>query len=50
MPEEQYKELNRGVFLRLIKDKFAFGALIMLGVLYLSIIFAPFLAPYSESY
>lgn len=50
MPEEQYKELNRGVFLRLIKDKFALGALIMLGVLYLSIIFAPFLAPYSESY
>ena len=50
MPEEQYKELNRGVFLRLIKDKFAFWALIMLGVLYLSIIFAPFLAPYSESY
>ena len=38
------------VFSQLIKDKFALIALIVLGILYLSVAFADFLAPYSKDF
>ena len=41
-----YKE----IFSQLIKDKFARVAVILLSLLYLSIAFAEFLAPYSKNF
>ena len=35
---------------KIYKDKFAFGALIVLALLYLVILFADFIAPYSNYY
>lgn len=35
---------------KIYKDKFAFGALLVLGLLYLVILFADFIAPYSNYY
>ncbi len=40
----------RSIFQRLLKDKYTFTGLIVLAILYLSIAFAGFIAPYSKEY
>ena len=38
------------IFIQLLKDKFAKIALIVLGVIYFSLLFADFLAPYTKDF
>ena len=40
----------REVFKQLMKDKFAKAALIVLGIIYLALFFADFLAPYTKDF
>jgi ABC-type dipeptide/oligopeptide/nickel transport system permease subunit len=47
---KQYNELNKNVFKRLMQDKFAFWGVVVLGALYLFVLFASFIAPYQEDY
>lgn len=46
----EYKSVNISVFNQLIRDKFALIALIVLTIIYLSLIFADFIAPYSKDF
>ena len=48
MDEEQ--NLTIGVFKQLIRDKFALIALIVLFIIYFSLLFADFIAPYSKDF
>src|SRR5574344_1120247 len=47
---EEFKNMNKSVFSELVKDKFALLALIVLVVIYLSLLFADFLAPYTKDF
>lgn len=46
----EYKNINVSVFKQLVRDKFALIALIVLAIIYLSLLFADFLAPYSKDF
>lgn len=46
--EENYK--NTSIFKQLIKDKFALVALVVLGLIYFSLLFADIIAPYSKDF
>lgn len=46
----EYKNVNISVFKQLTRDKFALIALVVLGVIYFSLLFADFIAPYSKDF
>lgn len=46
----EYKNINSSVFKQLVKDKFSLIALIVLFVIYFSLLFADFIAPYSKDF
>lgn len=47
---EEYKNINTSIFKQMIRDKFALIALIILAVIYVSLLFADFIAPYSKDF
>lgn len=47
---EEYKNVNISVFKQLVRDKFALLALVVLGIIYFSLLFADFLAPYTKDF
>lgn len=47
---EEYQNVNISIFKQLICDKFALIALIVLGIIYFSLLFADFIAPYSKDF
>lgn len=47
---DEFKNINISVFKQLIRDKFALAALIVLGIIYLSLLFADFIAPYTKDF
>lgn len=47
---EEFQNVNVSVFKQLIRDKFALIALIILVLIYLSLLFADFLAPYTKDF
>lgn len=47
---DEYKNINISVFKQLIRDKFTLIALIVLVIIYLSLLFADFIAPYSKDF
>lgn len=47
---DEYKNINISVFKQLVRDKFALIALIVLGIIYFSLLFADFIAPYSKDF
>lgn len=47
---EEIKKFNTSVLSELVKDKFALVALIVLVLIYLSLLFADFLAPYTKDF
>lgn len=47
---EEIKKFNTSVLSELVKDKFALVALIVLVIIYLSLLFADFLAPYTKDF
>src|SRR5574344_261091 len=47
---EEFKNTHQSVLNELIKDKFALLALIVLAIIYFSLIFADFLAPYTKDF
>lgn len=49
MESTNYKKLDKSFMRRILKDKFTITAFVVLVVLYMSILFAGFLAPYSEN-
>lgn len=46
----EYKNVNVSVFKQLLRDKFALIALAVLAVIYFSLLFADFIAPYSKDF
>lgn len=46
----EYKNVNISVFKQLVRDKFALIALVVLGIIYFSLLFADFIAPYSKDF
>ncbi len=47
---EGYKDINISIFKQLIRDKFALVALVVLAIIYLSLLFADFIAPYGKDF
>src|SRR5574344_360151 len=47
---EEFKNINKSVLSELLKDKFALLAFIVLTIIYLSLLFADFLAPYTKDF
>lgn len=47
---DEYKNIDVSIFKQLIRDKFALLALVVLGVIYFSLLFADFIAPYSKDF
>ena len=47
---KEYENTNPSVFRQLVKDKFALVALIILGIIYFSLLFADIIAPYSKDF
>lgn len=47
---DEIKNLNISVFKQITKDKYALIALIILAVIYISLLFADFIAPYSKDF
>lgn len=47
---DEFQNVNVSVFKQLIRDKFALIALIVLGVIYFSLLFADFLGPYTKDF
>lgn len=47
---DEIQNINISVFRQLIRDKFALIALIVLGLIYFSLLFADFIAPYSKDF
>lgn len=47
---EEYKNLNPSAFKQLVRDKFSLLALIVLLIIYISLLFADFIAPYSKDF
>lgn len=47
---DEFQNVNVTVFKQLIRDKFALIALIVLSVIYFSLLFADFLAPYTKDF
>jgi len=47
---EEYQNVNTSVFKQLVRDKFALLALIVLGIIYFSLLFADIIAPYSKDF
>lgn len=47
---DEFQNVNVSVFRQLIRDKFALIALIVLAIIYLSLLFADFLAPYTKDF
>lgn len=45
---ENYKNIS--IFKQLVRDKFALVALVVLGIIYFSLLFADFIAPYSKDF
>lgn len=46
----EYKNVNVSVFKQLVRDKFALIALVVLTIIYFSLLFADFIAPYSKDF
>ena len=46
----KYKNVNTSVFKQLTRDKFALIALLVLFIIYFSLLFADFIAPYSKNF
>lgn len=47
---DEYKHVNISIFKQLIRDKFALIALIVLGIIYFSLLFADIIAPYTKDF
>lgn len=47
---EEFQNINTSVFKQLLKDKFSVIALFVLAVIYLSLLFADFIAPYTKDF
>lgn len=47
---EEFQYSNTSIFKQLLRDKFALIALVVLSVIYFSLIFADFIAPYTKDY
>lgn len=47
---DEIQSINISVFRQLIRDKFALIALIVLGIIYFSLLFADFIAPYTKDF
>jgi len=47
---DEYKNIHISIFKQLIRDKFALIALVVLFVIYFSLLFADFIAPYSKDF
>jgi peptide/nickel transport system permease protein len=47
---DEIKNINKSVISQLVKDKFSLVALIVLAVIYIAILFADFLAPYTKDF
>lgn len=47
---EEYQNVNISVFRQLVRDKFALLALVVLGIIYFSLLFADIIAPYSKDF
>lgn len=47
---DEYKNINISVFKQLVRDKFSLIALVVLCIIYLSLLFADFWAPYTKDF
>lgn len=47
---DEYKNVNISVFKQLVRDKFVLTALIVLGIIYFSLLFADIIAPYTKDF
>lgn len=47
---EEYQNVNISIFKQLVRDKFALLALVVLGIIYFSLLFADIIAPYSKDF